>query len=128
MQKAPTAATSREPRCRRSRRRAARVRRAAATAAPQGRRPALSVAHRADSSIELRPALLAELRPLVKVGAHEAAKLLWRAADRLRAVRHDALAHLRLVQDLYQLLVQPRDDRLRQARRADHAVPADHLK
>src|SRR5258708_25351777 len=76
------------------------------------------------TSIELRPALLDELRPFGKVGEHEEAKLPGRGAGRFRAVRHDALAHVWTVEYFDELVVQPRDDGAGQPGRPDHAVPA----
>src|SRR5882672_3223627 len=46
------------------------------------------------SSIQLRSALLHELRPFGEIGEHEETKFLWGAAGRLRTVRHDAIAHV----------------------------------
>src|SRR5579871_1906588 len=71
------------------------------------------------TSIKLRSALPDELGELLDIGEHELAELLGRAADRLGAVGDDALVHLRLLQDLDELVVQPRDDRLRHPRRPD---------
>src|SRR5258708_17279869 len=77
------------------------------------------------TSIELRPALLHELRPFGEVGEHELTEVLGRGAGRLRAVRHDALAHVWPVEYFDELVVQPRDDGLGQRCWGDHAVPAD---
>src|SRR5258706_9449190 len=79
------------------------------------------------SSIQLRPALLDELRALGEVGKHELTKFLGRASDGFRPVRHDALAHIRPIEDSQEVVVKPRDDGRGQARRPDHAVPADEL-
>src|SRR5882762_1555385 len=51
------------------------------------------------SSIQLRSALLHELRPFGEIGEHEQTKVLGRRARRLRAVRHDALAYVGPVED-----------------------------
>src|SRR5882762_11562619 len=75
-------------------------------------------------SIQLRPALLHELRPFGEVGEHEETKFLRRGAGRLRAVRHDPFAHVGPVEDLDELVVQPRDDGSGQPGRPDDAVPA----
>src|SRR2546422_126240 len=54
-------------------------------------------------SIQLRPALLDDLRPLREIGEHELTELPGRAADRLRSVRHDPLAYLGLVENLHEV-------------------------
>src|SRR6266513_1093095 len=82
---------------------------------------------RSYASIQLRPALLDELRPLGESGEHEQTKFLGRGARRLRAVGDDALAHVGTVEDLDELVVEPRDDGLRQPGRPDYSVPADDL-
>src|SRR2546427_12972954 len=79
------------------------------------------------SSIQFRPALLDELRPLGEVGEHEQTKFLGRGAGRLRAVRDDALAHVGTVEDLDELVVKARDDGLGQPGRPAQAVPAAHF-
>src|SRR6266849_7739613 len=76
------------------------------------------------ASIQLRSALLDELRPFGEVGEHEFTELLGRRARRLRAVRHDALAYVGPVEDPDELVVQPRDDGPGQPGRPDYAVPA----
>src|SRR6267378_5739293 len=48
----------------------------------------------APDSIQLRAALPDELRPFGEIGEHEQTKFLGRGPARLRAVRHDALAHV----------------------------------
>src|SRR6266705_6402510 len=77
----------------------------------------------ARTSIQLRSALLDELRPFGEVGEHKETKFLGRGARRLRAVGHDALAYVGPVENLDELVVQPRDDGLGQPGRPDHAVP-----
>src|SRR6266480_151434 len=82
---------------------------------------------RSYASIQLRPALLHELRPLGEIGEHEQTKFLGRGARRLRAVGNDALAHVGPVENFDELVVQARDDRPGEPRGPDDPVPADDL-
>src|SRR6266513_1107296 len=82
---------------------------------------------RSYASIQLRPALFHELCAFGEVGETELTELLGRAADRLRAVGDDALAHVGPLEDFDELVVKPRDDGRGQARGPDHAVPADEF-
>src|SRR5258708_30296024 len=77
------------------------------------------------SSIELGAAFLDELGPLREIGGHELAEFGRAVADRLRAVRDDALAHIPLREHAQQRLVQSRGDVARQAGRPGGAGPAD---